>query len=141
MDPRTVLPFIILAELLASFKSLFKKNLTVKIFFNYLFVSSILLIIERREVKTGSTLLLSFILHTLLCHAATFIGSCAGSTHLHPSTKPHTSVAYFANLAGGILCADSSASAVFREGFCCDGGKLFKFNPITSVDHAPQVCG
>lgn len=43
VDPHTVLPFIILAELLASFKSLFFKNLTVKIFFNYLFVSSILL--------------------------------------------------------------------------------------------------
>lgn len=89
----------------------------------------------------GSTLLLSFTLHTLLCHAAAFVGSCAGSTHSHPSTKPHASVAYFANLAGGILCANSSASAVFCEGFRCGGRKLFKLNPITSVDHAPQVCG
>lgn len=61
--------------------------------------------VQQRNIETGSTLFLSFIRHALLCSAqlcsarlciaTTFIGSCAGSRHLHPGTKPNTSlVAY-----------------------------------------------
>lgn len=92
--------------------------------------------LERGDVEEGSALLLS-----LYSPCSAFIGSCAGCRRLHPSTKPHTPAAYFANVPAGIFCANAAASGVLCQWFCCKGCKLFKLKTITSVAHALQVRG